>query len=488
MTAVIVKSDCHGWFGRYNHSCHPGAISGSAGTHIINTILEMKKLTLLSIIILSFNVSFAQNTPVDELKLKLNEDGSHYLKWTFLNQVWIRFNESNPGTTVLSEDAPQTVDIGLRRTRVQFFGQLNDHVFFYTQFGQNNFNFLSQNAGNRKLQVFFHDALGEYKVWKDNDVLKLGGGLTIANGLSRFSQPSVSTIMTMDVPVFAQATVDQTDEFSRKLSIYARGQVGKLDYRVVLSDPFPVTTNGQVKPTLGPNAAFAQVGHHKQYQGFFIWNFLDKEAHTTPYMTGTYLGKKRVFNLEAGFIWQRNATQTQSVDAVGVTHDKFYNMNLFSVAMFYDAPLNAGKGKAMSAYAGYYLLDYGKGYLRYNGTMNPADGISNPPMPSGSQGNAFPMFGTGNVFYGQLGYLLNKDLLGANGTLMPYASLVSADFTRISGARMNVWGAGVNWLIKGHHSKISLDFQNRPVYENREGNLERRGTRNQVVLQYQIAI
>jgi hypothetical protein len=448
----------------------------------------MKQLIFLFLILLSFSVSFSQNKPVDELKLKLNEDGSHYLKWTFLNQVWVRFNESNPGTTVLSEDAAQTVDIGLRRTRVQFFGQLNDHVFFYTQFGQNNFNFLSQNAGNRKLMVFFHDALAEYKIWKDNDRLKLGGGLTIANGLSRFSQPSVSSIMTMDVPVFAQATVDQTDEFSRKLSVYARGQAGKLDYRVVLSDPFPVTTNGQTKPALGPNATFAQVGHHKQYQGFFIWNFLDKEANTTPYMTGTYLGKKRVLNLEAGFITQQKATQTQSVDDVGVTQDKFYDMNLYSVAMFYDAPLNAEKGTAISAYAGYYSLDYGKGYLRYNGTMNPADGIINPPVPSGSQGNAFPMFGTGNVLYGQFGYLFSKDLLGDNGTLMPYASVMSADYTRLDGARMNVWGAGVNWLIKGHNSKITLDFQNRPVYENVGGNLEHRGTRNQVVIQYQILI
>jgi hypothetical protein len=182
---------------------------------------------------------------IEEMRLKLNEDGSHYLKWTFLNQVWLRYNDSNPGTTVMGEPADQTFDIGLRRTRIQFYGQLTDHVFFYTQFGQNNFNFLSQNGGNRKMQVFFHDALGEYKVWKDNDKLKLGGGLTIANGLSRFSQPSISTIMTMDVPVFAQATVDQTDEFSRKLSVYARGQLGKFDYRVILSDPFPITTNGQ---------------------------------------------------------------------------------------------------------------------------------------------------------------------------------------------------------------------------------------------------
>ena len=79
---------------------------------------------------------------IEELRMKLNEDGSHYLKATFLNQIWFRYNASNPGTTVMGEPAASTFDIGLRRTRFQFFGQLTDHVFFYFQYGQNNFNFL----------------------------------------------------------------------------------------------------------------------------------------------------------------------------------------------------------------------------------------------------------------------------------------------------------------------------------------------------------
>lgn len=424
----------------------------------------------------------ATSNTIEEMRLKLNEDGSHYLKWTFLNQVWFRYNDSNPGTTVMDEPANETFDIGLRRTRIQFYGQLTDHVFFYTQFGQNNFNFLSQNAGNRKLQVFFHDALGEYKVWKTNDRLKIGGGLTIANGLSRFSQPSVSTIMTMDVPVFAQATVDQTDEFSRKLSVYARGQLGKFDYRVMLSDPFPITTNGQTSSPIGPSATFAQVGHHKQYQGFFIYNFFDNETHTTPYMTGTYLGKKKVFNIEGGFVTQKNATWT-SPDAGATT--EYHDMNLWSVALYYDAPINLEKGTALSAYAGYYNLDYGTDYLRYNGIMNPANGIDNGPYP-GSQGNAFPMFGTGKVIYTQVGYLLKKDLLGSVGTLMPYASLMSADYDTLTDG-MNVLDIGVNWLIKGHTSKLTLDYQSRPVYEAQGQDIVKVSTKGQVVLQYQVS-
>jgi hypothetical protein len=427
--------------------------------------------------------------PLEELRLKLNDDGSHYLKLTFLNQLWIRYNDSNPGTAVLGDASPETFDIGLRRTRIQFYGQLTDHVSFYSQFGQNNFNYLSgqnaTNSGNRKFQVFFHDFLGEYKVWKDNDHLKLGGGLTIANGLSRFSQPSIGTIMTLDVPIFAQATVDQTDEFSRKLSIYARGQIGKFDYRLVLSDPFPITSNGSPAPAIGPAATFAQDSHHKQYQGFFMWNFFDKEAHTTPYMTGTYLGKKKVFNLEAGFITQKNATWT-SPDGTAA-NASYEDMTLLSAALFYDAPLNPEKGTALSAYAGYFDMDYGTNYLRYNGIMNPANGLVAANVPGASQGNAFPMFGTGQVIYAQIGYLLKKDLLGeGNGTLMPYASLMSADYDRLSD-RMDIWNIGVNWLIKGHTSKISLDYQSRPTYRIEAGNeYVKSSTRGQILLQYQI--
>jgi len=431
---------------------------------------------------------------LEELRLKLNEDGSHYIKATFLNQIWLRYNNSNDGTTALGENKTETVDIGLRRTRLQLFGQLTDHVGFYFQFGQNNFNYISGNGGipdnnspyvNRKTQFFIHDALGEYKVKKGSDRLYLGGGLTITNGLSRFSQPSIGTIMSMDVPVFAQATVDQTDLFSRKLSLYARGQLGKLNYRLVMSDPFPVNTNGTIAaPASAPtssNAAFAQVGHHKQYQGFFMWNFFDKEAHVTPYMTGTYLGKKKVLNLEAGFITQRNATW-----ALDGTSTKYYDMNLWSVAVFYDTPLNKEKGTALNAYVGYFNTDYGNGYLRYNGIMNPANGNTTPLAQPNSQGNAFPMFGTGSVLYTQVGYLLKKDLFGeGNGTLMPYASLQSASYDRLN-TQMTVWDVGVNWFIKGHTSKLTLDYQDRPTYTPQGSDLIRdNGRKGQLTLQYQ---
>lgn len=419
--------------------------------------------------------------PKTEMRYNLSADGSKYIKATFLNQVWVRWNESNPGTTVNGVPKSNTTDIGLRRTRMQLYGQISDHAFFYTQFGLNNFNFLAQNAGNRKLSAFFHDALGEYKVFKNNDKLKLGAGLTITGGLSRFSQPSIGTIMTTDVPVFLQATVDQTDEFARKLSVYARGQLGKFDYRIAFSDPFPIQTNGQTPTALSSNATFTTSGHTKQYQGFFMYNFMDKEPHTTPYMTGTYLGEKKIVNLESGIIYQKDATWYTSDG----TNPIYQNMLLWSMAAFTDMPIQANK-YALSAYLGYFNTDYGRNYLRSNGIMNPANG-SNDPINFNGPGNAYPMFGTGESVYAQVGLRLAPDLLGEQGTLMPYVSYRQSGYEQLNDP-VKVWDGGINWLINKHQSKLSLNYQLRSVFNQQADNtVNQKHNASSAWLQYQVS-
>src|SRR5688572_32456659 len=100
------------------------------------------KVTGFVLLLLTYSIGLqAQMQPdKDALKFNLNEDGTHYFQVTFLNQTWLRFNQSNPGTTVEGVAKNNTFDIGLRRTRIQMFGQLTDKVFLYFQFGQNNFN------------------------------------------------------------------------------------------------------------------------------------------------------------------------------------------------------------------------------------------------------------------------------------------------------------------------------------------------------------
>ena len=276
------------------------------------------------------------------LKYLINADGSHYIQATLLNQTWVRFNESNPGTTRFQKDANNTLDIGLRRTRMQVFGQIDNRTFIYFQFGQNNFNstFNAPTAStsgstttytypNRKLAAFFHDALCEYKISKGNQ-LKIGAGLTVLNGLSRFAQPSVSTIMTMDVPVFLQYSVDQIDQFDRRLSVYVRGVVKKIDYRFYMSDPFPVGSSGSSPAALSTNATFMnniqyKQGHgpgiHKQFGGYLAYNFFDTETNTTPYMPGTTLGSKKIVNVACGAVFQQAATWRRTLGSAGLVGD-----------------------------------------------------------------------------------------------------------------------------------------------------------------------
>ncbi len=407
------------------------------------------------------------------LEWKLGGDSTHFVRINGMVQPWLMVNESNPGTTINGEPQNTSVNVGLRRLRFQLTAQITDRALFYAQFGENNFNAFYNSGGNRKLSAFFHDAVGEYRLSKGNE-LKVGMGLTIANGLSRFSQPSVATIMTTDVPVFAQATVDQTDEFSRKLSVLARGQIGALDYRFVLSDPFVIQSNGAAPPPLGAAATFAQMGHSLQYQGYVIWQFLDQEPHLTPYMAGTYLGKKKVFNIALGGIYQPRATWRTGTSAADTTYE---DMKLFAIESFYDAPVGES-GQAISAYAGYFHTDYGTNYLRYNGALNPGQ--------SPSYGNGLPMFGTGNVVYSQFGYFIPHVIEGTTG-LMPYVSATLANYDKLQHVISDTYAVGCSLLLAGHNAKFSVDLNNRPIYTtSATGAVTKDGRATQFVLQYQV--
>ena len=448
----------------------------------------MKPKITMGLLLLICNAVLAQTTSTVPLAAV-----NHKPQWEFhaLNQVWLRYNESNPGTTVLGEPQSHTTDIGLRRTRFQAYGEVAPKVFLYFQVGQNNFNRMTNLNGNRKNTFFIHDALCEYSVLGDR--LKFGGGLTIANGLSRFSQPSIATILALDVPVFAQTTVDQTDQFSRKLSVVARGQIHRWDYRFVLSDPFPVQSNGVVPPAIGPNATFALKTHRMQQQVMIGYNFFDQEPLKTPYMAGTYLGKKKVLNVSLGAIYQGNATWYLSSGNNGLD-TQYAAMKSACMEVFYDAPLNRQKGSALHLYLGLFSTNYGKNYLRFNGIMNPADGlpVAGLAKDAGSQyGNAYPMFGTGKVAYLQQAYLLPQNFLGEvsqHGQLQVYATECVTQYQRFNDQTHMNWSCGLNWLMPGNQSKLTMDLSNRPAIQLFQSDLYTVTRKSTFTIQYQINI
>ncbi len=413
-----------------------------------------------------------------ELKLKLNEDGSHYLKGTFANQIWLRYTDNNPGSTVFGVPQKEVFDIGIRRTRFQLYGQITDRVFVYTQMGENNFTYLSKQFSG----FFLHDAITEYKAVKTH--LSIGAGLTGWTGLSRYASPAIGSILSLDAPLYQQSTNGVNDQFLRKLSVYAKGKLGKLDYRVALAKPLAVQNAVVPVNPISENADFSLNPSKMQAQGYFMWQFLDQETDVTPYITGTYLGKKKVFNIGAGFIYQPDAMWRKN--SFGDTLNNA--MQLFAVDVFYDAPLNKEKGNALTIYGAYHHLDFGKNYIRALGVMNPANGVNKNGTISGA-GNGFPMIGTGDVVYFQAGYLFKKGILPNDGRLQPYAAVQVANYRKLSNSMIMMEG-GINWYIHGTHgSKITLNYQDRPVMELQPDNrIITTKHKAMIQLQYQIMI
>jgi hypothetical protein len=441
----------------------------------------MKKIIILLCAIISVN-AVAQSPSArfkDGLKIYLSDDSTRYIKATGLAQIWARYEDNNPGSTISGTPKKETFDVGLRRVRFQIMSQVTKHVFFYTQVGINSVNSLSA----RKTGLFFHDVTGEYSMFKN--MLTIGGGLSGWNGTSRYSSSGVGNILGLDLPVVQESTNDVTDQFVRKLGIYAKGKIKGFDYRVSVSNPFPVQNALTPVATLsGTNTSYYSTkAPELQYQGYFMWQFLDKESNQLPYMTGSYLGKKRIFNIGTGFSYQKNAMwhRTATLDTISTP------LQQFGVDVFYDSYLNKDKQNAITAYASFLNYDFGPNYIRNVAIMNTANGTNSSASFNGS-GNGVPLIGTGQVVYAQAAYLFKKDLLKTHGTLQPYVSGVYANYERLKDPVM-LYDIGLNWIMSGQNSKLSLDFQSRPIF-NTDSNGDIHETKNarrgQLVLQYQL--
>lgn len=429
--------------------------------------------TALSLVLISISSVQAQNK---DLRFNLNDDGSQYVKATFLNQTWVRWTQNNPGSTVDGYLEDNTFDIGLRRTRIQLFGKISDRVFFYTQFGQNNLSFI----GARKQGLFFHDALGEIELAKDK--LSIGAGLSGWVGFLRYSSPSIGSILTMDAPLYQQSTNDISDQFVRKYSIYAKGKLGKLDYRLGLSKPMSISRSTVQGITIGSNSLFSSEPANLQSQAYVKYEFLDSESNLTPYTTGSYLGSKNVFNIGAGFIFQKDAMWHTEDNGTTIVRE---NLALFGVDVFYDRVIDPATQTALTAYAAISSNNYGKNYVRNLGVMNPTNGGG---TSFNGAGNAFPINGTGTLSYFQVGYLMKDQLLGSMGTLQPYVATQLASLELLDDT-MTMYEFGLNWLIKGHGTKLSLNYQSRPVFnQNNINELVSTERKGMTVLQLQISI
>jgi len=423
----------------------------------------MKITRLLIILILVSQYTIAQS---NKLKLNLDETGKTYVKASVRMQLWARYFDTNPGTTINNEVADNVFDVSLRRLRMGISAQLTPKLYVYSLFGGNNMNSKTE----KDFQFGVLDLYAEYEFSK---VFALGFGESGWEGLNRWNVRSSKSLMAVDAPLFSLLTVNKNDDIARGLGIWAKGQISKFDYIISLKTPtqYGVTaTEGKVD--------YAINKPRKRISGYLKYEFLDNESNKSAYSggTGTYLGTKNILNLGVGFMNQPKMT-SQLING----DETFYDFKNWAVDVFYDAPLNTEKGTAITTYLGYNHNDFGPNYIRNVG----ANDITSGGTSFNGSGNDFPMMGTGNTVFFQLGYLLPKSK--KTYRLQPNIAIQHSDFEALDDT-MIVYDLGINCFFKGHSNKLSLGYQNRPVYQSINNQIKVDERKGMFVLQYQIEI
>ena len=476
---------------------------------VVNLIFIIHKPTIMFKRLLSLTIAvsslaaarlYAQGTNAPGIDhsykpivLKLDEKGQKFIRFITWHQIWASYTNNNPGTLDINGKVQKNAtDIAIRRSRFLVQVQVSPRFMIVSHWGINNQSFVNGGGsgtlgtgssataqGGKRPQVYIHDAWTEYAIKPGK--LHIGAGLHYWNGVSRLSSHSTLNFLTMDAPIFNWFNIEATDQFARQLGIYAKGQLGKLDYRIHLNKPFAFGSS--LSAVTSANAVNV-LNENWSTGGYLNYMFWESESNALPYFVGTYLGKKKVLNVGAGWYTHKGATASRASALDSVKEHNQYNLG---ADVFLELPLNKKTGTALSVYSVFYNNYFGKNYIRNIGILNlhgtTQSLATNSETSWAGGGNLQPTIGTGNIWYTQAGYLLPKFKNGS--ALMPYATFTYKKFDRIDKAS-GQFDLGMNYLVNGHNAKITLQYSTRPLYKTVSGNPERNGSKGELMLQTQI--
>lgn len=367
---------------------------------------------------------FSQSTPDYKggFTIKFDEEGKKELRILASGQFQVIYTDEVP------EDR-NNFSFNLRRARVTSYAKINDDFLFVMQFGLNNLNenTLSPNGRGESSQLSFIDFYGQYNFNKNHSA---GAGLHAYNGISRLNNTSTTTMLPMDNNPPSYATTGLSDQTSRHLGVFAKGNFGKMLYRIAINETLTDGIDMRNPEISGP----AVYGGHRilgskeagfAYAGYFEYNIFDLETSILSFKPGTYLGTKKVLTVGTGFFSHPNGSVY--LDQNGTA--KGDNVLILGIDTFYEAPVGE-KGAAFTAYGAYQNNDYGKDYL-------------------------FLTYGTGTMWYGHCGYLLE----GTEKKIrfQPYVSYTYEDLVASEEARKR-FGLGINTYFGGNNFKLTLDY------------------------------
>ena len=406
-------------------------------------------ICLVLLILLFFKQTLAQEKDTEEtaeeslivdhsytpMTLFVSEDRQKYIRFFTWHQIWAvsrNLRAQNP------ENDP--FNFALRRSRFLAYMRVSPRFMILTHFGVNNLTPQNMDGlGNRNdaAQLFLHDAWGEFLLF---DQHHMGAGLHYWKGLTRLSSESTLNFMTLDQtrPFIHWHSLGITDQFARHIGVYAKGEIGKLHYRMALNNPInPENAIGGGNPIA--SAPFPElieeespliyegseildqsgnaVGNYL-FEGYFKYDFWEKENHKFPYFMGSYLGNKKIFMVGAGFFAHPNAMY----NLIDSTHSDVFH---FAADAYLDYPMTYG---TLNAYISLINFDYGENYMSR-------------------------WAGTGQSMYTHAGFFIKKI------RTMPYIAYQVSQFDALKKNSMTL-DVGVNYFLSGHNAKLTLELHN----------------------------
>ncbi|MFD0764603.1 hypothetical protein ACFQZI_07040 [Mucilaginibacter lutimaris] len=430
----------------------------------------------------------------DGMTVRLDSTGKKYIRFMTWATFWARRTSANPGTAINGVAKNNWSDFSLRQFRFVTYSQLSPRYLILADIGIDNQAFSSGgsagggNTGNggpafsgtlgKKPALYLHDLWNEYAIIPDKNPgngkanpasVYIGTGLHYWNGVSRMTSAGSANYLAVDVPLYNWPLVDLSDQFARQIGVYVKGNIGPVSYRWAVNKPFTVLSSATAFQAGSRDSSFAVDNNatgKMATTGYAAWQFFERENNQLPYFTGTYVGTKKVLNVGAGYYNSAEGTVTQ---AGNTTNSELirHAVTLWAVDAFADLPFG-GKDKnwAFTGYTVFYHYNFGPNYLRYGSIIN--ENVSAAQNYSGniSQagfGNSAPLIGTGTSWFTQAGILLPKTFSGKSTRLQPFGEFSLEKFERFKDATFTYWSAGGNIYLDGHHARISLKYQTRPI-------------------------